>query len=188
MKAKVTKYRISCAKKLFGKILDIGAGEGSYTSHLGADVISLDIDYLNLKQLSGARILADASKLPFPADTFDCTWSCAVLEHVHTNYVPEAIRVTKLGGIIYILTPNKYSIYDPVKRLFGLGDWSTNEGHVRLYSIRELREFGKVQGEIWWAPGLDQLARICPSLGHTLMLRVDVTADIKSRYLNSELS
>ena len=188
MKAKLTKFRISCAKKLFGKILDIGAGEGAYTNHLGSDVVSLDIDYQNLKELTGFKILASAAKLPFPANTFDCVWSCAVLEHVPINYIPEALRVTRPGGIIYILTPNRHSIYDPLKRFFGLGDWWANEGHVRLYSVRELREFGQVHGETWWAPGLDQLARIIPSLGHTLMLRIDVTADIKNRYINYELS
>jgi SAM-dependent methyltransferase len=179
MKAKVTKYRIRCARKLSGRILDIGAGEGGYTKHLGSGVVSLDLDYENLKNISGKRVLASAEYLPFPDDTFDGVWSCAVLEHVKTNYIPEAIRVTKPGGTIYILTPNRYSLYDPLKRILGYGDWWSNEGHVRLYSVSELRTWGKVWGEVWWAPGLDQLARIIPALGHTLMLRIDVNTHNK---------
>jgi SAM-dependent methyltransferase len=186
MHAKLTKYRIRCAKKLFGKILDIGAGEGAYSGYFGSDFVSLDMDFENLKNLSGYKIMASAARLPFPANTFDCVWSCAVLEHVETNFIPEAIRVTKSGGVIYILTPNRYSPYDPLKRLFGYGDWWSNEGHVRLYSVRELRTFGKVWGEVWWAPVLDNIARIIPSLGHTLMLRIDVTADIKKRYITND--
>lgn len=174
MKAKITQYRIRCARKLTGKILDIGAGEGGYTKHLGSDVVSMDLDYENLQNISGEKVMASADHLPFPDNTFDGVWSCAVLEHVATNFLPEAIRVTKEGGTIYILTPNRHSFYDPLKRLLGYGDWWSNEGHVRLYSVRELKKWGKVRGEVWWAPGLDQLARIIPWLGHTLMLRIDV--------------
>jgi SAM-dependent methyltransferase len=179
MHAKLTKYRIRCARKLFGKILDLGAGESIYTPYLGTDVVSLDIDFANLKKNPGNKVLAKAEKLPFTEDSFNCVWSCAVLEHVKTNYIPEAIRVTKPGGVIFILTPNKHSPYDPLKRLLGYGDWWSNEGHVRLYSVSDLKLFGKVSGEVWWAPGLDLLARLLPSLGHTLMLRIDVTPELK---------
>ena len=181
MKAKVTKYRIKLAKRLTGLILDIGAGEGDYTPYLNGDIISSDVDFENLERISGKKVVASATDLPFADNTFDNIWSCAVLEHVEINFIPEAIRVTKPGGTIYILTPNRNSLYDPIKRLFGYGDWWSNEGHVRLYSLYELRKFGKVWGEVWWAPGLDQIARVLPFLGHTLMLRVDVTPKLKEQ-------
>jgi len=184
MHAKITQYRIRCARKLQGNILDIGAGEGGYTNYLGANVVSLDLDLENLKNIPGKKVLASALHLPFPDNTFDGVWSCAVLEHVETNFIPEAIRVTKQGGTLFILTPNRHSPYDPLKKLCGLGDWWSNEGHVRLYSVRELRAFGKVCGEVWWAPVLDQLSRILPSLGHTLMLRIDVNSNNKRNPLN----
>jgi SAM-dependent methyltransferase len=91
---------------LYGKILDIGAGEGDYTPYFNGDVISLEPEFECLKRISGKRIAGSAIELPFPDNTFDCVWSCAVLEHVEINYIPEAVRVTKPGGIIYILTPN----------------------------------------------------------------------------------
>lgn len=121
--------------------------------------------------------------LPFPDNTFNGIWSCSVLEHVVINFIPEAIRVTKIGGIIYILTPNRYSPYDPIKRLFGLDDWYTSDkGHVRLYSISELEKYGRIYGEVWWAPILDQVARVIPFLGHTIMLKICVSSKIKKNF------
>jgi SAM-dependent methyltransferase len=181
MRSKVTKYRIKCAQELHGRILDLGAGEGDFTQYLKDDVISLEPDFGNLKKITGKKVVGSAVKLSFPDNTFDGIWSCAVLEHVEINYIPEAIRVTKPGGTIFILTPNRNSPYDPIKRLFGFGDWWSNEGHVRLYSVDELKKYGKVWGEVWWAPILDQIARIFPLLGHTLMLRIDVSSQLKTR-------
>ena len=182
MRSKVTKFRIKCAQRLSGLVLDIGAGEGDYTPYLGSDVVSLDLDIDNLRTIPGKKIVGSAEKLSFPDNTFNGVWSCAVLEHVEINYIPEAVRVTKPNGIIFILTPNRNSPYDPLKRLFGFGDWWSIEGHVRLYSVCELTRFGKVWGEVLWAPGLDQIARICKFFGHTLMLRIDVSSELKERF------
>lgn len=182
MRSKVTKFRIKCAQRLRGRILDIGAGEGDYTACLGDQVISLDPDVENLRRIPGKKIVGSAVDLPFLDDTFDGVWSCAVLEHVAINYIPEAIRVTKPNGVIFILTPNRNSPYDPVKRILGYGDWWSPEGHVRLYSIDELKIYGKVWGEVWWIPGIDQISRYFSFLGHTLMLRIDVSMDIKKQF------
>lgn len=187
MKSKITKYRTRCANILRGKILDLGAGEGSYTSSLRGDLVSIDIDLYNLKNVSGEKIASSALLLPFPDDTFNGVWSCAVLEHLVNNFIPEAIRVTKIGGMIYILTPNRNSPYDPIKRLFGLGDWSQPEGHVRLYSISELERYGKVYGEVWWLPILDQIARFIPFLGHTIMLKICVSSKIKKKFIRRKI-
>lgn len=181
MRSKVSRFRVRCARRLSGRILDLGAGEGDFTPYLGAGVVSLDVDLTNLGRLAGRRVAASADRIPFADDSFDGVWSCAVLEHVETNYLPEAVRVTRPGGRLFVLTPNRRSPWDPVKRLFGLGDWWSNEGHVRLYSVQDLAGWGRVLGEIWWAPGLDQLARWWPRLGHTLMLQVDVDRDLKDR-------
>lgn len=181
MKSKITKYRIRCANSLKGKILDLGVGEGSYTPYLKGDLVSIDIDLYNLKKISGKKIASSALMLPFPDNTFNGIWSCSVLEHLVNNFIPEAIRVTKIGGVIYILTPNRNSPYDPIKRLLGLGDWSQPEEHVRLYSISELEKYGKIYGEVWWAPVLDKLARVIPFLGHSIMLKICVSNKIKKQ-------
>ena len=181
MRSKVTPYRIRCARRLSGRILDIGAGEGDFTPYLEGELVSVDIDLENLKGIDGSKVVCSAPSLPFPDSTFDGIWSCAVLEHVLVNYIPESIRVAKLGAVIYILTPNRHSPYDPIKRLFGLGDWMSCEGHVRLYSAADLRRYGEVSGEVWWFPPLDLLSRVVPALGHTLMLKIEVTEALKSR-------
>lgn len=186
MRSKVTRYRIRCAQRLRGRILDLGAGEGDFGPYLAGRPVSLDIDLSELRKLSGPRVLATAEHLPFAADSFDGVWSCAVLEHVHANFIPEAIRLTRLGGDIFILTPNRRSPFDPLKRVLGLGDWSSNEGHVRLYTVAELSPFGRVTGEVWWAPGIDQIARLFPRLGHTLMLHIEIDRDLKDRFAAAE--
>lgn len=187
MQSKVTKFRTKCAQRLNGLILDIGAGEGDYTPYLRSNVVSLDLDIDNLKTIPGKKVVGSATNLSFPNNTFDGIWSCAVLEHIEINYIPEAIRVTKPNGVIFILTPNRNSPYDPLKRFFGFGDWWSNEGHVRLYSAHELERYGKVWGEVWWAPGLDQIARIFKLLGHTLMLRIIVSPELKERFGSNNL-
>jgi len=181
MKSKVTNYRINCARQLSGKILDLGAGEGDYTKYLNGRAVSMDPDYKNLKEVRGDKIVGSAIDIPFRDDVFDGVWSCAVLEHVEINFIPEALRITKSGGTIFILTPNRNSPWDILKRMMGYGDWWSNEGHVRLYSAGELRKYGKVRGETWWAPGIDLLARLFPIIGHTLMLEIKVTAELKNK-------
>ncbi len=182
MRSKITRLRTTCAQALTGLILDVGAGEGDYIPYLGNDVVSLDLDIECLKAIPGKRVVGNALELPFPNNTFDGVWSCALLEHVEVDCVPEAIRVAKRNGTIFVLTPNRNSPYDPVKRLFGLGDWWSYPGHVRLYSVSELERYGKVWGEVWWAPGLDQIARVLNWLGHTLMLRINVSLELKDRF------
>lgn len=182
MRTKVTKYRIRCANTLKGIILDLGAGEGSYTPYLRGDIVSIDIDLDNLKNVSGEKIASSALMLPFSDNSFDGVWACAVLEHIKKNIIPEAIRVTKIGGVIYILTPNRKSPYDPLKRLFRLRDWYQTEGHVQLYSTSDLEKYGKVTGEVWWAPIVDQIARRIPFLGHTVMLKIEVNKKLKYIY------
>jgi SAM-dependent methyltransferase len=182
MRSKVTRYRIRCARSLKGRILDLGAGEGDFGPYLDGSPVSLDIDLSELRKVRGRKVLATAERLPFAADSFDGIWSCAVLEHVHANFILEAIRLTRVGGDIFILTPNRRSPFDPLKRTLGFGDWSSNEGHVRLYTVAELSPFGRVTGEVWWAPGLDQVARFFPRLGHTLMLHIKIDRDLKNRF------
>jgi len=52
--------------------------------------------------------LEDATKLSFPDNVFDMTYSISVIEHIYKNYnkaISEMIRVTKKGGYIYLTFP-----------------------------------------------------------------------------------
>ncbi len=54
--------------------------------------------------------MADAGAPKFPPQTFDVVFSIYVLEHVERpdEFAAELCRVLKPGGILMILTPNRY--------------------------------------------------------------------------------
>jgi len=52
--------------------------------------------------------IEDATKLSFPDNTFDVTYSISVIEHIYKEYgkaISEMIRVTKKDGYIYLTFP-----------------------------------------------------------------------------------
>jgi SAM-dependent methyltransferase len=184
MHSKVSGLRVALARQLRGRILDCGSGDDLYGRHLrqaGNEVISLDVDAQALKRTPGQGVVASCAWTPFVDDCFDAVWACAVLEHVGEDCLPELIRVTRPGGRVVAITPNRHSPFDPLKRLVGLGTWWDNPGHVRLYAAAELRPFGRVIGETWWAPGLGWLFRRAAAVAHVLILDVHVTGALKRR-------
>src|SRR5581483_8341823 len=75
-----------------------------------------------------------AERLPFPEETFDVVVASDVIEHVQDAgaVVAEAARVLRRGGLLFLATPNRFSL--------GL------EPHVRLLSSFELRRLLQVSG------------------------------------------
>lgn len=100
-------------------ILDLGSGEGG-TSSLFADsnyVVSYDISFLRLKRQKEKYrtyklINGDARFLPFGDSTFDLIILQDVIEHIENPYflIEELSRVLNKDGILYLSTPNKFSI------------------------------------------------------------------------------
>jgi SAM-dependent methyltransferase len=102
------------------RVLDLGAGEGYFSSVVGA--------WLETRGLEPARILSacDAvpdqyryeavpcdplgaeGRLPYPDGTFDLVCSLEVIEHVEDQFrfLREAYRVLKPGGTFIASTPN----------------------------------------------------------------------------------
>ena len=181
MKSKVTAFRKKFASLMEGVVLDCGAGEGEYTSLLSnaTRVVSLDVEEICLRKISSECVLASATHLPFKEDAFDSVWACAVIEHVEVNVIPELVRVCKTGGKIGILTPNRNSPFDPLIRAAGLPGWRDHEGHVRLWTVDELARYGPVFGEVRFLPFLRTFFLRRPRLGHTLMLFISNTPDVK---------
>lgn len=172
MKSILTNLRIEFATKMSGLILDCGNGEGIYRQYLKGDVIQLDIDINELKKLEGHRVLASVHKLPFKNDVFDSIWGCAIIEHVKEDCIQELIRVSKRGGQLAILTPNRLSPIDIFRRLIKITNWYSYEGHVRLYSVGEIEKYGDVYGEVSFIPFLDKFFRLFPRLSHSIMLYI----------------
>lgn len=94
------------------RVLDAGAGEGSYRAHFSAQrYCGLDLgvgdgawDYSTL------NVLGDLSSLPFADDTFDATLNVVTLEHVRepARVIEELARVLRPGGRVLIIAPHEW--------------------------------------------------------------------------------
>jgi SAM-dependent methyltransferase len=109
-----------------GRALDIPAGQGAFAQQLlergFADVDCLDIN-------AGAFALNDARArftrhdaarpLPFPDAHFDYVFSIEGIEHFESpwTFVKELCRVLKPGGLLYLSTPNTFSVDARLKYL-----------------------------------------------------------------------
>jgi hypothetical protein len=184
MKSLGTPLRIALASALRGRILDCGSGDDLFGPILrtgGNEVVSLDMDLAALRKTPGRRVAASCAKLPFADDTFDAVWACAIIEHVAHETLPEMIRVTHVSGRVIAITPNRHSPFDCLKRMAGLSTWDSQPGHVRLYGLEELQEYGEVHGELRWLPGLGRFFWKHPRLGHVWVLDLDVTPALKEK-------
>ena len=170
----ITPLRKNIAGKMRGHILNCGAGDDLYSGLLQGSVIALDLDWNTVQKCSGLKVAGDIAQLPFRDACFDSVWACAVVEHIREDTIPEMVRVTKGGGQIAVLTPNRYSPRQLLRNLCGNPGWWGLEGHVRLYSYGELRKYGRVFGEDICRFGwLKKLGGIVPFLGRTLMLHFE---------------
>jgi SAM-dependent methyltransferase len=94
------------------RVLDAGAGEGSYRGHFKAQqYCGLDLgvgdgawDYSKLD------VLGDLSLLPFRDGTFEATLNVVTLEHVRepARVVEELARILAPGGRVLIVAPHEW--------------------------------------------------------------------------------
>ena len=92
-------------------LLDVGGGPGFFARAFesrGATYAAVDADAgemrLHGRQPGPRTGLADGAALPFPAGTFDVTYSSNVLEHVRQPWSvgDEMVRVTRPGGTAFV--------------------------------------------------------------------------------------
>ncbi len=148
------------------RVLEIGCGMGTdsrYISKHGSDIISLDLSHRNVAftlkgmqilQLKGKGVNADAERLPFKDNSFDIVYSFGVLHHTPDTQkaINEAYRVLKPNGKCVIMLYHKgYAYYalwllHGYKRLFGLYSQDKftsrydNTPLSRMYSKKEIRD------------------------------------------------
>lgn len=128
-------------------LLDVGAGTGLIAERLsdrGFRVVALDPFPRMLEQLRRRRprvetVVATGDDLPFADDTFDLTFSVAVMHHIAEpdrvrRTIAEMVRVTRRGGKILIWDHNPLNPYWPLlmKRV------PQDNGNERLIPMREL--------------------------------------------------
>jgi len=155
------------------KLLDVGCEAGWITLQLadrGAIVTAIDLipePIKQLKKLVGNRKIklqvADATKLPFAANSFDIVLATEVIEHITRlpKFVNGAFKVLKPGGRLLITFPNenlRQKLY-PVVSLFGINAEMENqvtlnnfrtENIIKLFSKKfKLVKFYRLP---WWLP------------------------------------
>lgn len=179
--SELTKYRIECAGLMTGKVLDVGGGLGAYLPYFNAEHVTIiDNDAETLERLKhDDKVLGDATKMPFPDESFDNIWACAVCQYFDLEkFVHEAKRVLKKyrgkeAGRIMILVPNGKSPWEPLKKIMRLPTWKEQKGIYKQYTVSELKKYGKVTGEIRFLP-FEKIFRRFPILGNTLMLEIKI--------------
>ncbi|MFO7526159.1 MAG: class I SAM-dependent methyltransferase [Ignavibacteriaceae bacterium] len=102
-------------------ILDLGSGEGGTSSVFSENnfVVSADYSIIRLtrqhqtfKDSKFKRVNCNGNNLPFADGSFNLIILQDVIEHIEdtNSFLNEVYRVLKYNGIIYISTPNRFSV------------------------------------------------------------------------------
>lgn len=157
------------------KLLDVGCEAGYITRKLaqkGARVTAIDLIDEPIKQLrrslENSRLkislrVADATNLPFAADSFDIILATEVIEHItHLDrFVSGAQRVLKPGGRLLITFPNenlRQKLY-PLVSFFGIKAEVENQVTLNNFQAEKIIalftkkfELSKFYRLPWWLP------------------------------------
>jgi SAM-dependent methyltransferase len=145
--------------------LDVGCGDGRTEgiwldrrtrSYIGVDVSRTAVESARTLGLD-ARVIEDASVLPFDSDTFDLVVCLEVLEHLMwpQDAAAEILRVLRPGGALLATVPNAIFWQRRLELLCGiwnpLGDdrsiaepW--RDPHVRFFTAPTLRSMLRSAG------------------------------------------
>lgn len=160
-------------------VLDLGCGRGEFLSQLqnnflvGIDIVknSFLSEYYNF-------VCGDARSLPFKSKSFKMITCFELIEHldpIHLkNIFIEAKRVIKDDGILYVSTPNKYSVFNFlndslkdnqfIRKLTGRPLFTKGlKQHIKVYSFKQLLSLFSKYGF--------EMSRYCPmNLGFSVLL------------------
>jgi len=140
------------------EILDLGCGQGRhsfYLSKLGYLAVPVDLSLEDLKytstiymamekseeipgNLNPNPLMADAHKLPFKENSFDCVIASEILEHItdDVSVMAEIARVIKPGSILAVSVPRYYP--EAINWLLSEKYHNVAGGHVRIYTKSQL--------------------------------------------------
>ena len=132
------------------KILDVGAGEGNTSKLLAKNnfIVSLEPKPERIERIEKtdtlSPVIGDSLKLPFKVSHFDIIIFQDVIEHLNVNIkmIYDLTSLLKDNGIIYLSTPNKYSLINiisdphwgmPIISLF-------NRNQIKKYFLKIFRK------------------------------------------------
>ena len=140
------------------RLLDLGCGAGRHAfeaARRGAQVVALDMDRAELQQVAAIAAamaeagelqvpasittsVGDATRMPFPDDSFDIVIAAEVMEHIPADQVAirEVARVLRPGGVAAVTVP----AWLPERICWLLSDDYHNVpgGHIRIFTRHEL--------------------------------------------------
>ena len=144
-----------------GKVLEVGAGRGRANEFLGIEpqrVVQLDNSVAMLRleprEDSFLRVLNDAESLPFPDNEFDLVLGFLCDPFLGLNFLSEARRVLKPGGLLVATTPSEPwgkalrgdLGVDDMETRFVLRDGSNVKVPSALYPVAQLRSMLEAAG------------------------------------------
>ena len=134
-------------------ILDVAAGDGALSRlvqrQLGGRLIAGDINRAECVRATANAdqvVHASALCLPFADHVADITVAFEIIEHFEPWQSPALVgelgRVTKLGGLLLLSTPNRYSLesFKGLAKYLIKGEvWNArDQTHITIYSMRSL--------------------------------------------------
>jgi SAM-dependent methyltransferase len=152
-----------------GRLLDIGAGQNTlvkrYGNGIGVDVFDWE---------SGALVLEDCSRLPFPDSSFDTVTFVACLNHIpnRSEVLIEAARVLRHGGRLII------TMIDPILGEVGHKIWWYGEHNERG---------GMKEGEVGGMWSRDVI-RLCNQAGFKLQMHKRFLYRLNQCFMFSKVS
>lgn len=158
-------YLVLRGDRAYGRVLDLGCGDGVFSSKLPADCVSycVDVTQAGLRRLlrrgkdNLVPLLASGYELPFGDGTFDTALYNFVVEHLRPDnderMLREIRRVLRYGGRVIYTTDTPFFDRYMVKwtNLLLRGKWipqdhSGSTGHINLLTMEESRSLVRRAG------------------------------------------
>jgi len=110
------------------RVLELGARGSFHTERRDLCLVRLDLEMPDIRG-EGARVAADAARMPFRAQCFDLIVSNYSLEHIPEleQTLGEIGRVCRVGCTLFLAAPDATTLTDRIYRWLGRG------GHVNAF-------------------------------------------------------